>query len=437
MAEQAARGDWFGHPRGLTFLFLTETWEKFSFFGMRALLVYYMVRHLGISQPHASVIYGMYTGAVYFTPIVGGAIADGWLGRRRAVMLGGAIMAAGHFMMPFESLFYIALVVIACGNGLFLPTLPSQIEDLYAAQDARRTSAYSVYYVGINLGAFIAPLVCGTIGEVFGWHWGFSAAGVGMMIGLTIYVCGSRYLPSGQPHAPESKTHSADPKPDQNGSRTWLLLLAVAIVVIAFRAAYEQAGNTVALWIDRGVDREVFGGRSIPMTWFLSLNPLVVFLFTPLVVAHWARRAERGVDHSPLIKMAVGSFVVAGSYLLLAAVSAQAAGGAVWWPWVVLFFVTMTTGELYILPVGLSLFGRLAPRRRTATTIGAWFLATSVGNLLGGAVGSFWSKLTPVTFFVLIAAIAAVAAVILQLLDLPARRMALSSRVVAHEVRTS
>ena len=195
-ASGARVHDWFGQPRGLTILFLTETWEKFSFFGMRALLIYYMTRHLDIEQAHASYIYGLYGAAVYFTPIIGGMLADRWLGRRRAVMLGGAIMAAGHFMMTSESLFYPALVVIACGNGLFLPSLPSQIEGLYAKDDPRRTSAYSIYYVGINLGAFLAPLICGTLGELFGWHWGFSAAGVGMLLGLLIYWSGSRYLPS-------------------------------------------------------------------------------------------------------------------------------------------------------------------------------------------------------------------------------------------------
>jgi POT family proton-dependent oligopeptide transporter len=203
-----------------------------------------------------------------------------------------------------------------------------------------------------------------------------------------------------------------------------VLLLAVAVIMIAFRAAYEQAGNTVAFWIDTGVNRTIFGNWTIPMTWFLSLNPLVVFLLTPFVVAHWTRRAARGIDHSPLTKMAMGAFIMAASYLLLAAVSAQGGGAA--WQWVAIFFVVMTTGELYILPVGLSLFGRLAPRNRTATTIAAWFLASSVGNLLAGAVGSLWSSLTPAVFFTLIAAIACFAGLMLKMLDRPARRATLA-----------
>lgn len=415
--------DWFGQPRGLTILFLTETWEKFSFFGMRALLIYYMTRHLDIQQAQASYIYGLYGAAVYFTPIIGGMLADRWLGRRRAVLLGGAIMAAGHFMMASESLFYPALVVIACGNGLFLPSLPSQIEGLYAQDDPRRTSGYSIYYVGINLGAFLAPLICGTLGELFGWHWGFSAAGVGMLLGLLIYWSGSRYLPSQTVATSRSESARAamtEIESATDASRTWPLLLAVAAVAVVFRAAYEQAPNTVALWVGADVDRAI-GGWEIPMTWFLSLNPLVVFLFTPVVVAHWTRRAALGRDHSPLTKMAIGALIVALAYLLLAGVSVKAGNAA--WPWAAAFLVVLTIGELYILPIGLALFGRLAPGNRTATSIAAWFLALSAGNLLGGALGSLWSRLTPTTFFTIVAAIACFAAVMLKLLDRPARRL--------------
>ncbi len=170
-------------------------WEIFSYYGMRSLLVYYMTKQLMIGQEKASLIYGTYTAMAYFTPIFGGVIADRWLGKRRAVIIGGSIMAAGHFMMTFEPLFYLALATIALGNGLFLPSLPSQITDLYRPDDPRRSWAYNVYYVGINIGGFLAPLVCGTLGEFYGWHWGFGAAGVGMLAGLVIYILGGKYLP--------------------------------------------------------------------------------------------------------------------------------------------------------------------------------------------------------------------------------------------------
>src|SRR6201996_2520997 len=186
---------WFGQPRGLTILFLTEMWEIFSYYGMRSLLVYYMTKQLLIGQEKSSLIYGTYTAMAYFTPIIGGVISDRWLGKRRAVIIGGSIMAAGHFMMAFEPSFYFALATIAIGNGLFLPSLPSQIDDLYAPGDPRVGWAYNVYYVGINIGGFLAPLICGTLGEVYGWHWGFGAAGIGMLGGLCIYLAGGKYLP--------------------------------------------------------------------------------------------------------------------------------------------------------------------------------------------------------------------------------------------------
>src|SRR6201999_2659919 len=240
----ASQQTWFGQPRGLTILFLTEMWEIFSYYGMRALLVYYMTKQLLIGQEKASLIYGAYTGIAYFTPIFGGLIADRWLGKPRAVIIGGSIMPAGHFIMTFEPLFYLALATIAFGNGLFLPSLPSQIDGLYRADDPRRGWAYNVYYVGINIGGFLAPLICGTLGELYGWHWGFGAAGIGMLAGLTIYRAGGRYLPpEGAKAAPASVSRGGD-------RSTYLLLIGVGLAATIFRGAYEQVGNTVALWAD-------------------------------------------------------------------------------------------------------------------------------------------------------------------------------------------
>ncbi|HEY7007184.1 MAG TPA: peptide MFS transporter, partial [Sphingomicrobium sp.] len=249
MTQAAAPSNWFGQPRGLTILFLTNMWETFSYYGMRALLVYYMTKELLISQQHSSLIYGTYTSFAYFTPIVGGAIADRYLGKKWAVIIGATTMAAGHFMMAFEPLFYVALATIAVGNGLFLPSLPSQINDLYGPDDPRRGWAYNVYYVGVNVGGFLAPLVCGTLGETYGWHWGFGAAGIGMLTGLVIYLAGQRYLPSPNTPATIVPAHALE---QVSGSRrdTFLLLLAVGLAVTVFRGAYEQVGNTVALWIE-------------------------------------------------------------------------------------------------------------------------------------------------------------------------------------------
>lgn len=407
---------WFGQPRGLTILFLTNMWELFSYYGMRTLLVYYMTKQLLFAQEKASFIYGTYTAMAYFTPILGGAIADRWLGKRNAVIIGGSVMALGHFLMAFEPLFFVALATIALGNGLFLPSLPSQINDLYTADDPRRGRAYNVYYVGLNIGGFMAPLVCGTLGEVYGWHYGFGAAGIGMFIGLMIYIAGARYLP---PEPPRVAVVAA-PRQSGSGSRLWMLLLAIGIAVTIFRGAYEQVGNTLPLWTDTGVDRSV-GGFLIPMTWFQSLNPLLVISMTPLLLAVWRRRAAQGRESSPAIRMSIGAWIVACAYMLLAVVAYAVGDEQAGWIWLLAFFVVLTFGELYILPTGLGLFAKLAPPRLGATTVASWFLAVFSGSLLAGVVGTLWSKTSHATFFLLLAGLAVIAALMLRALDKPVR----------------
>lgn len=410
-----APADWFGHPRGLTILFLTEMWEKFSYFGMRTLLVYYMTKALLMPQAQASWIYGLYTAFAYFTPIIGGAIADRFMGRRRAVIVGGSIMALGHFMMTFESLFYPALATIAIGNGLFLPSLPSQVQALYRPRDPRANSAYNVYYVGINLGAVLAAIVCGALGELYGWHFGFGAAGIGMCLGLVIYVVGGRYLPAEV--AVAAPVEAPDRSNESWRARIGLLIGVIAIVVI-FRGAYEQIGNTVALWADTGIDRHVGADRTIPATWFQALNPLLVFTLTPILLAIWKRRAGR--PFSPLRRMAAGAAIVAAAYVLLAF---SAGAEPAHWLWLATFLLVYTLGELFILPTGLGLFGRLPPRNLAATSIALWFSASFAGNLLAGLLGAFWSELAPRTFFLMIAAVAATSAALLLLTERWARRL--------------
>ncbi len=415
-AESAS--DSFGHPRGLTILFLTEMWQEFSFFGMRTILVFYMTKELLFSQGHSSMVYGLYTGFVYFTPLLGGVISDRWLGRKRAVILGGSIMALGHFLMAFPPLLYPALATITIGNGLFLPSLPSQINLLYSPDDPRRASAYNIYYVGVNFGAFFAPFACGTVGEIYGWHWGFTLAGIGMVAGLIVYVMGQKLLP------PDSarEVASAAPKEDEAHSpmRIYLTLAAVASIVVMFRAAYEQAGNTVALWSDTGVDRAVHGVGTIPMTWFQSLNPLFIFLLTPFMVMIWTRLGKRGREPGDVTKMATGAFITAASYVLLAGVawwSAQTHAPS-HWLWLTFFFLVYTIGELFILPVGLGLFGRLAPRGHAATTIAAWFLAAFAGNFAAGVLGTLWGPLAPAPFFLVTAGVVGAAGALLLLISL-------------------
>ncbi len=417
MTQAAAPSNWFGQPRGLTILFLTNMWEQFSYFGMRALLVYYMTTQLLFGQEKSSSIYGFYTAFAYFTPIIGGTIADRWLGKRRAVIIGATVMAAGHFMMASEALFYVALATIAIGNGLFLPTLPSQINDLYTADDPRRPWAYNVYYVGVNVGAFLAPLVCGFLGETYGWHYGFAAAGVGMLSGLVIYLYGQPYLPRERAVAAPVAAPSS-----HRGRDTFLLLLGIGLAVTVFRAAYEQIGNTIALWMRDDVNR-VIGGREIGAAMFFSLNPLLVMVLTPLLLAWWRRQAERGSELSVIQKMAVGALLVAASYLLVAAAEAMAGGGRVHWAWLLSYFFVFTLGELFILPNGLGIFARLAPPKLGASTVAAWYLAIFSGSLAAGQVGRLWSRVGHVPFFVILAGIATLSAGLLYLLEAPTRRI--------------
>ena len=410
---------WFGHPRGLTVLFLTNMWEQFSYYGMRALLVYYMTKQLLLAQGTSSLIYGAYTACAYFTPLIGGLVADRLLGKKRAIIIGGSVMALGHFMMTMEPLFYVALATIAIGNGLFLPSLPSQIGDLYERGDPRAGRAYNVYYVGVNIGGFLAPLVCGTLGEVYGWHWGFGAAGIGMVAGLMFYLWGQRYLPA-QVRQPRIEQPAGTP--EGMARNTLLLLFGVGVAVTVFRSAYEQIGNTVALWADTGVDKSA-GGFAIPMTWFISLNPLCVMLLTPLLLAWWRRRESAGFIQVPTRRMATGALIVGASYLLLAALSSNAGSVAVHWTWFALFWVVLTVGELFILPTGLGLFARLAPKRFGATTVASWFLASFAGSLAAGLVGTLWTYMSHPAFFAVLAAICGFAAIALRLMDGRARRL--------------
>src|SRR3954452_8895952 len=358
MRRRAPR-DFLGHPRGLAFLFSTEMWERFSYYGMRSLLVLYMVRYLllpehadnviglatlrslleGIfgplgAQAFSSHIYGLYTGLVYFTPFFGGLIADRLLGQRRMVVIGAALMALGHFMMAFERLFLLALFVLILGNGAFKPNISTQVGTLYAPGDPRRDRAFSIFYVGINIGAFFSPLIAGTLGETLGWHYGFAAAGVGMTIGLCIYLYATRTLPPDV----KSRVDASGPQPPLSRDE-WRAIIAIIILVLPvtfFWATYEQQGNTIALWADDYTDRTInllIWSGQIPVTWFQAFNPFMIFAFPPFVLMLWRAQAEAGSEPSTVMKMALGCFGVAAAYLILAAAAFSAAGGKASWLW--------------------------------------------------------------------------------------------------------
>jgi POT family proton-dependent oligopeptide transporter len=435
-----SRQDLFGHPRGLTFLFATEMWERFSYYGMRALLVLYMAKYLltpshaagviGLDglrsaleglfgplevQPFASQIYGLYTGLVYFTPFIGGIVADRLLGQRRTVIVGAVLMAAGHFMMAFEPLFLIALTTLIIANGAFKPNIVTQVGGLYEPGDPRRDRAYSIFYVGINIGAFLAPLVCGTLGEGLGWHYGFMAAGVGMTIGLAVYLHALPVLPADERH--KLKAAGLDKMPlDRSQWRSIMALAVLFLPTTLFFATYEQQGNTIALWADDYTDRTIdllVWHSDIPVTWFQSFNPLMIFAFTPAIVALWARQARRGREPSTVAKMALGCFGVALAYLIMVGAAWFAKGDAASWWWLLGYFVVITIGELYLSPISLSLVSKAAPARMLSMMMGLWLATSFTGNLLAGWLGSFWSAMDKVSFFAMLAGLAALAGIVI------------------------
>ena len=435
----------FGHPPALTFLFATEMWERFSYYGMRALLVLYMVKYLlapehtgtvyGLAafkaaleavfgplapQPFASQIYGFYTGLVYLTPIAGGLIADRILGQRRTVLIGAALMAVGHFMMASERLFLFALFVLILGNGAFKPNISTQVGALYAPGDRRRDRAFSIFYVGINLGAFLSPLVCGTLGEKYGWHYGFAAAGVGMTLALIIYLAATPTLPADA----FAKRETAQTPLTRADWQAIIALLLLVLPVSLFWATYEQQGNTIALWADQQTDRHVdllLFAFDIPVTWFQAFNPFMIFAFTPLVVALWRRQGAR--EPATVTKLAMGCFLNAAAWLVMALAAWYVGGAKASWLWLFAFFVIITVGELYLSPTSLSLVTKAAPVRVLSLMMGVWLATSFVGNFLAGYLGTLWSRLDRVPFFLMLALIAAAAGAVIALLDRPLRRV--------------
>jgi POT family proton-dependent oligopeptide transporter len=429
-----APADFLGHPPALPYLFATEMWERFSYYGMRALLVLYMVKYvfqpetagtvIGLAslkhalealfgpldiQPLASQVYGLYTGLVYLTPVLGGFLADRVLGQRRTVIIGASLMAIGHFMMAFEPLLLFALTLLIFGNGAFKPNMSAQVGGLYPPGDPRRDRAYSIFYVGINLGAFLAPLICGTLGERAGWHYGFGAAGVGMLIGLATYLYAYPKLPPDR----LSERQARQPLGPQE-RRAIAALMILFVPVSLFWATYEQQGNTIALWADQHTDRTIdllFWRGEIPTTWFQAFNPFMIFAFTPFVVAFWARQARHASEPSTLTKMALGCFGCAAANGIMAAAALYAGPDKASWLWLAAYFVVITLGELYISPIGLSLVSKVAPASHLAMMMGVWLATSFTGNFLAGYLGSFWSSMHKPAFFVMIAVIAFAAGV--------------------------
>lgn len=470
---------------------MTEMWERMSYYGMRSLLVLYMVNHLFVrpevgaevlgfnalrrsleaafgplgTQALSSQVYGLYTGFVYFTPFFGGLLADKLLGRRRAVIVGALLMSLGHFLMAVEHLFLVALVVLILGNGCFKPNISTQVGGLYAPGDSRRDRAFSIFYVGINLGAFMAPLICGTLGQVVGWHYGFAAAGVGMVLGLVFYLFNQDKLPV-EPLPTSSTTRPVAGVaayvvgvPLGIVALLWLLRLPPAVplalaalavgsgivwmvrlprderprvvaitiaclIVAAFWAVYEQQGNTMQLWADQNTRWPTILGFTIPSTWYQAFNPFAIWLLVPLLNAVWAWQAARHREPSSLAKMGIGCVLLGLGFIVMIVASAGMAPGAQFsLLWLVATTAILTIGELYLSPIGLSFVTKVAPARIVSMMMGVWFLANFIGNYMTGWLGSFYETMPHQQFFVMLTAIAVIAGLVLLAMSKPLDRI--------------
>ncbi|HSI51703.1 MAG TPA: peptide MFS transporter [Ideonella sp.] len=434
------------HPSGLKVIFLTEMWERYSYYGMRLLLVLYLTKALGYPRAEALSLYGLYTGLVYLTPLLGGYIADRWLGARLTAVIGAVVMMLGHFAMAFEPLLFIALGLLVVGNGLFKANNSSMVGLLYdSPDDPRRAGGYTIFYMSVNIGSLLAPLGAGTLGEVYGWHWGFASAGVGMALGLGAMLwlqpllgrAGLRDDQTGvtRQHLPlvlafcvgslllvlavmqVSRLLSGVPMGlqltlgvaavvlvlgfsgrRQRGAATARpalspverqRVLAIAVIVffvIFFWLGYEQTGGTMTLFADEQTDRHLFGWE-IPATWFQLVNPLTIILLAPAFAALWTRLDRSRYALPDPAKMALGMITLGLGFVVMAVAQQRAeAFGHVGPLWLVVVYVLHTLGELMLSPVGLSLTSRLAPRHLAGLLMGCWMAATGVANYLAGSL---------------------------------------------------
>jgi POT family proton-dependent oligopeptide transporter len=423
-------------PGVLYMLFATEAWERFSYYGMRAILVLYMVKGLCFTVEKASFVYGLYGAGVYFTPLVGGYLADRVLGYRRAILLGGAVMAVGQFCLASGAmpLFYVGLLALVVGNGLFKPNISTIVGTLYRDGDPRRDAGFTIFYMGVNLGAFLSPLVCGQLlGENphFGFSWGFRAAGVGMLIGGVTFFVGQRFLGS-RGRAPRELRSNDRVEADASVVAAPLTaiergrigaLLMLAVFVVFFWMASEQAGSTMTLFADESTDRNVFGFEA-KASLFQSVNPIFIILLAPPLSALWKALARTGKEPSSPAKMALGlTFLAIGFVPLIVASSIAGDHGKASWAWLVATYLLQTVGELCLSPIGLSLVSKLAPKRHAALLMGTWFLANSAANLLVGATGMLYGGMSHVQFFSFFLATSAGAAAILFALLKPIQRL--------------
>ena len=427
----------FGHPRGLGYIAFTEAWERFSYYGMQSLLILYMVHQLlhpghiehiaGFAsfrhfleflyrgplatQALASAIFGLYTGLVYLTPIGGGFLADRLLGRTRTITIGALLMAAGQFLVAFDVTFLVALTCLLIGVGCFKGNLASQVGALYATGDNRRADAFQIYYIFVNAGVIISPLIAGTLGEIYGWHYGFGAAGIGMLIGLAIYLSGRKWLPPDSP-AVESKEKAAKPRLTHREKMAIIALLLLLPVLTIAIIGNQQIFNAYLVWAERNVNL-IFFGRKMPTTWLVTLDSIVSVSFLALTVVFWRLWAKKFSEPPEITKIGIGSLVAVTGFISLAtgAAIATSSGTKVSIGWLITFHVLNSIGFANIFPVSLALYARVAPAALSATIIGIYYLAFFAANNLVGTIGGLLEKMPATQFWLLHSALCGTAGV--------------------------
>jgi POT family proton-dependent oligopeptide transporter len=430
----------FGHPRGLATLFFTEMWERFSYYGMRAFLILYMTAPaaaggLGFADAKAASIYGTYTGSAWGASILGGLVADRFIGQYRSVLLGGIIIALGHGTLAFKPLpaFYTGLALIVLGTGLLKPNVSTLVGSLYAPGDTRRDAGFSLFYMGINLGAFIGPLIAGYLAQRVDWHIGFASAGIGMALGVTQYILGRKRLQTAMTRLEKPAPHVAagahqEARSAGGGLTTdeWRRIGAIVIFFLAavlFWGAYEQAGSTLNLFADRYTRLGVFG-FSFPSSWFQSVQPIFVIVLAPAFAWLWLKLGRR--EPSVPAKFAIGLLFMALSFLVLVPAAAMAQSGegvrvSPWW--LVASYFVSEIGELCLSPVGLSAVTKLAPVRIVGLMMGVWFLSNAFGNKLAGWAASFFSSMPLNSLFTIVTLVLVGASLVMFALVKPSRRL--------------
>ncbi len=439
------RSRFWAHPKGLYVLFFSEMWERFSYYGMRAILVLYLTLYLAYPRAAALEIYGLYTGLVYLTPILGGLLADRWLGYRGTVLAGAVLMMLGHFAMAVTTLLFPALALLILGNGLFKPNISTIVGSLYLSNDPRRDAAFTIFYMGINMGAFFSPLVCSTLAEWKSPHWGFGAAGVGMFVSLVIFLSGLRTLrPAQGSWQPLIRSEvfrilftiavgtllafggveiaRLIGRARVSELFQWAILIALSAVLVylvfrlrsaaewkrtlsililalftaIFWMGFEQAGGTLNLFAYEKTDRLLRLGSWVwefPAPYFQSLNPLLIFALAPLFSGLWVWLAARGREPNTPIKMALGLLLLSAGFAVMSLAESRAATlGLVGPLWLAVVYLLHTLGELCLSPVGLSMVTRVAPATVAALMMGVWFLSSSFGNYMAGVSEALLEK---------------------------------------------